>query len=73
MPEKKKKTYKVPVTWSMMGHVLVDADSPEEAIQEVKNNPQDYDLPSDGAYLEDSFEPAFEDTESVKEVDAWVI
>ena len=48
--------YKVPVVWSMMGYVLVDADSPEEAIEYAKEHKDDLPLPANAQYLEDSFE-----------------
>ncbi len=46
------KTYKVPVVWTMMAYVEVEAESLDEAINEVMNAP----LPDNGEYLEDSFE-----------------
>ena len=46
------KTYRVPVVWSMMGFVEVEAESLSEAQREAMNAP----LPEDGSYLEDSFE-----------------
>lgn len=46
------KTYRVPVVWTMMGYVTVEAESLSEAQREAMNAP----LPEDGSYLEDSFE-----------------
>ena len=46
------KTYKIPVVWTMMAYVEVEAESLDEAINEVMNAP----LPDNGEYLEDSFE-----------------
>ena len=51
----KKKVYKVPVVWSMMGYILVDAESSEKAKEYVKEHKNDLPLPN-GEYLEDSFE-----------------
>ena len=65
---KDKKTYKVPVVWSMMGYVEVEAASPEEAYQQVKDHPEKYPLP-EGSYLEDSFETAYDNEESVEQID----
>ena len=51
-----KMVYKVPVVWSMMGYVLVDAESGEEAMEYAKEHKDDFPLPTNGEYLEDSFE-----------------
>lgn len=51
-----KMVYKVPVVWSMMGYVLVDADSSEEAMEYAREHMDDFALPTNGEYLEDSFE-----------------
>lgn len=50
------KMYRVPVVWSMMGYVHVSAYSPEDAMQEAKEKVDKLPLPSNGEYLEDSFE-----------------
>ena len=50
------KVYKVPVVWSMMGYILVDAESSEKAKEYVKEHKNDLSLPINGQYLEDSFE-----------------
>ena len=47
--------YKVPVYWTMMGYVTVTASSPSEAMEKVRDNIDDYDLPH-GEYLDESFE-----------------
>ena len=46
------KTYRVPVVWSMMGFVEVEAESLTEAALVAMDAP----LPEDGSYLEGSFE-----------------
>lgn len=53
---KRKNTYKVPVVWSAMGYVLVEADDVEEAKNYVKEHLDEFPLPRDGEYLDDSFE-----------------
>lgn len=50
-----KMVYKVPVVWEMMGYVLVEADSAEEAMVYAKEHADEFPLPT-GEYLEDSFE-----------------
>lgn len=52
----KTKRWKVPVVWSMMGHLEVTAETEEEAIQKAIRMADDSALPEDGYYLEDSFE-----------------
>ena len=51
-----KMVYKVPVVWSMMGYVLVDAHSGEEAMQYTKEHINELSLPCNAEYLDDSFE-----------------
>ena len=46
------KTYKIPVFWHMIATVEVEAESLDEAMQIVENNP----LPDNGEYLGGSFE-----------------
>jgi hypothetical protein len=48
--------YKVPVVWSVMGYVLVDAESGEEAMDYAKAHLDDFSLPRNGEYLDDSFQ-----------------
>ena len=48
--------YKVPVVWSMMGYVLVDAEDSDKAMEYVKEHKDELPLPTNGEYLEDSFE-----------------
>ena len=57
-----KMVYKVPVVWSMMGYVLVDAEGADEALIYAVEHLDEFDLPRNGEYLEDSFEV---DTEGV--------
>ena len=51
-----KMVYKVPVVWSMMGYVLVDAENGEEAMRYAKEHTDELPLPANAEYLEDSFE-----------------
>lgn len=45
-------TFKIPVVYQMYGHVTVEADSLEDAIDKVEDGP----LPTDSSYVEGSFE-----------------
>lgn len=47
--------YRVNIVWQLEGHVIVDANSKEEAAKVVRGNS---DLvPDDGRYVEDSIQP----------------
>ena len=48
--------WKVPVLWSMMGYLTVDAETEEEAVKEAQRLAETCPLPADGSYLEESFE-----------------
>jgi hypothetical protein len=54
------KTYKIPVIWTMLGDVYVEADSLEDAV----DNAQHEKLP-DGSYLEGSYEVRTDEIEDV--------
>ena len=51
-----KRIYRVPVVWSMMGYVSTTATSEEDAKNYVKEHLDEYSLPHNGEYLDDSFE-----------------
>ena len=48
------KTYKIPVVWQMIGHVEVQAESLDDAVEKVLDT--SVPLPEDGEYIEGSFE-----------------
>lgn len=54
--KKKKRMWKVPCVWMMMGYLTVEARSAEEAKELAKDMARDCALPTNGEYLEDSFE-----------------
>lgn len=58
--------YLVPVTWECCGFVVAKGNSPEEAFEDVKNNPDNYSLPCERTYVDASFAPTFEDAEMVQ-------
>lgn len=45
-------TFKIPVSYEMYGHVTVEADSLEDAIDKVEEGP----LPTDADYVAGSFQ-----------------
>lgn len=64
----------VNVTWEMSGFIDVEADSMAEAMEKIKENPDDYDLPDYQEYVDSSFrlsadDPA--DMELLKDSAAW--
>lgn len=48
----KTKQYRIPLVWQMYGHMWVEAESEEKAI-ELALGPN-YPLPDDGVYVDDS-------------------
>lgn len=49
------KEWRVPVEWCAFGVLRVEADTLEEAVLKVHNNPDDYPLPDDDSYIEGTF------------------
>lgn len=48
--------YKVPVIWQMYGYVVIEANSEEEALEIAQETQNEFSLPDDGEYLDESFE-----------------
>lgn len=46
--------FKVPTSYTMTGNIEVEANTLEEAIQYLKENIDDYDLPDNPEYISDS-------------------
>ncbi len=57
---------KVPVTWSMCGFVEIDADTMEEAMEKFNKNSDYIKLPTDGEYVDGSFELSSDDAEEME-------
>lgn len=47
--------YQIPVTWECYGTVTVSANSMQEAIRIFDRDKDDYPLPDDSGYVDDSF------------------
>lgn len=61
------KKQRIAVTWEMCGYIEVEAESVEEAMNKVKENPDDFPLPYDGGdYVDGSFVLTTEDVEEMK-------
>lgn len=53
------RTFQIPVMWEMYGTVEVEANSVEEALKvatETEINGEGFALPTDGTYIDDSFD-----------------
>ena len=61
------KTWKIPVCWSMMGMVEIEAPTLEEAIEIARDDDGILPLPDDGTYLDGSWEVDNEDVEYLRE------
>lgn len=59
-----KRYYKVPVVYEMYGSVTVEAASAGEAYDKVKDHTEDFKLPDEGFYVDDSFKVADDDREN---------
>lgn len=55
MKETKKTMQRVAVTWEMCGYINVEAESLKEAMDMVKENPDDFSLPVESDYVDGSF------------------
>ena len=60
------KTFRLPVTWEVCGFVNVTAETLEEAIEDFKKNKDEYELPDDGEYVEDSFQLSDDDPKIIR-------
>ena len=60
--------HKLSVVWQCSGFIEVEANSLEEAMNKVKNNPDDYPLPYDGGeYVDGSFGLSTDDVDEMRE------
>lgn len=61
------KKQRIAVTWEMCGYIEVEAESIEEAMNKVKENPDNFPLPYDGGdYVDGSFTLSTEDVGEMK-------
>ena len=49
-------TWYIPATWSMSGYVQVQAESAEKAVRTAQERVDEFNLPKDAQYIEDSFD-----------------
>lgn len=57
---------RIAVTWEMSGYIEVEADSVEDAMNKVMENPDDFSLPTTGDYVDGSFWVSTEDVDEMK-------
>ena len=57
---------RIAVTWEMCGYIEVEADSIENAMSKVMENPDNYSLPIQSEYVDGSFWVSTEDVEEMK-------
>ena len=62
------KKQRVAVNWQMCGYIEVEADSLEEAMDKVNDDPDNYSLPYDSYYVDGSFELTTNDVEEMRAI-----
>lgn len=60
------KTWKIPVCWSMMATIEIEADTLEEAIEIAKDDEGNIPIPYNGDYLDGSWEVDSEDVDYLR-------
>lgn len=58
--------YKIPVTWTVCGLLEVEAEDLDAAIERVRDNPDDFELPGHHDYVDGSFEVTSDDRQIVE-------
>lgn len=61
----KRKFWKIPVIWESYGVVEVEGNSPEEALENFKKHIDEYELPEQQHYVDDSFRLSSDDDKEV--------
>ena len=59
---------RIAVTWEMCGYIEVEANSIEEAMNMVKENPDNYNLPIERDYVDGSFGLSTDDVDVMKTI-----
>jgi hypothetical protein len=59
------KEYKIPCSWQMYGTLNIEAEDWDEAIEKAEEG--DFPLPTDGSYVEASFEVDYDIVEYARE------
>lgn len=61
------KTWKIPVCWTMMGTVCIEADTLEEAIELARDDAGVIPIPDNGNFLDGSWEVDCTDVDFLRE------
>lgn len=60
---------RIAVTWEMCGYIDVDADTVEEGMKKVREDPDAFSLPHDGgSYVDGSFRLSTDDVDIMKAI-----
>ena len=59
------KKQRIAVTWEMCGYIEVEANNIEEAMNMVRENPDDYNLPIEQDYVDGSFGLSTDDVDTM--------
>lgn len=57
---------KIAVSWEMCGFIEVEENTLEEAMENFKQNPDKYELPRDGEYVDGSFSLSTDDVDAME-------
>lgn len=60
-------TWRIPVTWSMCSVIEVEASDLESAMDIARDENSDIPLPTDGYYVDGSWELSHDDVEEVRQ------
>lgn len=58
--------HRVAVTWESCGYIEVEANSLEDAMNDVRENPDNYSLPLENDYVDGSFCLSTDDVEEMR-------
>ena len=61
------KSWKIPVTWGMVGTVKIEANTLEEAIEIARDDDRIIPIPDDGTFIDGSWEVDCEDVDYLRE------
>ena len=63
-----KAKWKVPVSWEMCGVAEIEAETLEDAMEEVQYHPDEVPLPEDSAYVDGSFSLSMYEVEEIRKI-----
>ena len=63
-----KKKWKVPVSWEMCGIIEIEAETLEDALEQVQYHPDEVPIPDDSAYVDGSFSLSMYEVEEIRTI-----